>query len=134
MSDSMHNSELMMIAGQIYVRMRRCNGRIVDALYMAKNEAYAREILELAVKQPDTELLLLASRFEKLLDSAAPVLPLEPVKDATQPKPVREPSQPSIPVLRMVETPVPPAPVLSEEPVHVVTEEEVAHHYIGALR
>lgn len=156
MSDSLPNSELMMLASQIYVRLRRCNGRIVDAVYMVKNEAYAREILELAAQQPDPELQSLASRYEGWLEPEMPVLaaPAVPSEDPrlaearaaaieammmmTMPPTPLKAVPKAAPVAAApssrTPTPLPKAPVQPPEPTHVPTEEEVAQHYIGALR
>lgn len=127
MNDSAATAELMMLASQIYVRLRRCNGRIVDALYMARNEAYAREILALAVMQPDPELQVLASRFERWLDA---LLPIELPLPATGTPP--EASLPPIPVMSRVDKPEHLPVTEAAEPT--VIGEEVAQHYIGALR
>jgi len=141
MNEVPHHSELMMLASQIYVRMRRCNGRVVDAVYMVKNEDYAREILDLAMRQTDTELQMLASRYEGWLEPVQPPLPVVTV-------PVVQPVEAPVPVLTLpvkpglqvveklpVAAPVAaPVPAVMAEPAHLVTEEEVAQHYIGALR
>lgn len=127
MNDAPHHTELMMLASQIYVRMRRCNGRIVDAVYMVKNEAYAREILDLAMQQTDTELQMLASRYEGWLEPVTPVPLSVPAQAPVVDLPVL--TLPVRPGLQVVEKPQ-PAP----EPAHLVTEEEVAQHYVGALR
>jgi len=47
------NSEVFSLASQLYVRMRRCSGRVVDAIYMAQNEQYAQEILKIAAQEKD---------------------------------------------------------------------------------
>jgi hypothetical protein len=133
MNEVPHHSELMMLASQIYVRMRRCNGRVVDAVYMVKNEDYAREILDLAMQQTDTELQMLASRYEGWLEPAQaplPVVSLPVIPPVELPVPVL--TLPVKPGLQVVEK-LPVAAVMAE-PAHLVTEEEVAQHYIGALR
>lgn len=129
MNDSAATAELMMLTSQIYVRLRRCNGRIVDALYMARNEAYAREILALAVMQPDPELQVLASRFERWLDALHPLEQPLPATGAVTPP---EASLPPIPVMSRVDKPEHLPVTEAAEPT--VIGEEVAQHYIGALR
>ena len=66
MNDSVINPEFFSLASQLYVRMRRY-GRVVDAVYMAKNHDYAREILQLAGREADVEILKIIVRFEILL-------------------------------------------------------------------
>jgi len=118
MSEIQHQSELMALAGQIYVRMRRCNGRVVDALYMVKNPDYAREILDLALRQQDSELQMLAARYERFLEPEPdlPVLTPEPL--LAEPEILTE----SV------------SPVLSPASAVTPADEEVALHYVGALR
>lgn len=139
MSEPLPNSELMMLASQIYVRLRRCNGRIIDAIYMVRSPEYAREILELAIRQPDGELLALAERYEKCLVAGLP----QPASAKAADEPVAEGfgnlTMPVLPVLQLVgktgdslPKSLPDSP--AGEPGHIPTEEEVAHHYIGALR
>ncbi|MBK7299397.1 MAG: hypothetical protein IPI79_02655 [Moraxellaceae bacterium] len=65
------------MASQLYVRMRRY-GRVVDAVYMAKNHDYAREILQLAGREADVEILKIIVRFEILLAHEYPSI--EPTK------------------------------------------------------
>ena len=148
MSDSLPNSELMMLASQIYVRLRRCNGRVVDAVYMVKNEAYAREILDMAAIQPDAELQALASRYEGWLEAAVPVLSIPPAPPKEDPRiaEARAEAIQAMMLMTMPPTPLKKVEKISEkvltplpvnqpvEPTHVPTEEEVAQHYIGALR
>ena len=66
MNDAVINPEFFSLASQLYVRMRRY-GRVVDAVYMAKNHDYAREILQLAGREADVEILKIIVRFEILL-------------------------------------------------------------------
>ena len=49
----MTQAERFSLATHLYVRLRRSSGRVVDAIWMAQNDEYAREILSLAATDPD---------------------------------------------------------------------------------
>jgi hypothetical protein len=66
----MTQAERFSLATHLYVRLRRSSGRVVDALWMAQNDEYAREILRLAANDPDPETRGLAQRFGSLLESS----------------------------------------------------------------
>jgi hypothetical protein len=68
----MTQAERFSLATHLYVRLRRSSGRVVDAVWMAQNDEYAREILRLAVNDPDPETQNLAHRFQVLLGDRAP--------------------------------------------------------------
>jgi hypothetical protein len=68
MNDAVINPEFFSLASQLYVRMRRY-GRVVDAVYMAKNHDYAREILQLAGREADVEILKIIVRFEAIVSA-----------------------------------------------------------------
>jgi len=63
----MTQAERFSLATHLYVRLRRSSGRVVDAVWMAQNDEYAREILKLAAVDPDAETQSLVQRFEALL-------------------------------------------------------------------
>lgn len=138
------NPELFSLASQLYVRMRRCSGRVVDAIYMAKNDDYAQEILAIAAKEQDPEVLELVKRFTALktpksADVApakiepkvvvSPVLVEEPVKETVEKMDIF--SMTLRPFRRKAESPL-PEPSSTGHIDNI--EEEVAHHYTGALR
>lgn len=139
MSDAVINPEFFSLASQLYVRMRRY-GRVVDAVYMAKNHDYAREILQLAGREADVEILKIVVRFEALLAHEYPSVEEPTLTKAVEPeeqvavekedifsmtlRPFRK-KQPTLPEM----------PILSSVVEHTgEIEEEVAHHYVGALR
>jgi hypothetical protein len=61
-------AERFSLATHLYVRLRRSTGRVVDAIWMAQNDEYAREILRLAASDPDPETRKLVPRFGLTLD------------------------------------------------------------------
>lgn len=63
--------EKFAIATHFYVRLRRHLNRVVDAVWMAQNDDYAREILRLARGHGHEELRELADRYEALLKGAS---------------------------------------------------------------
>ncbi|GAC1628829.1 MAG: hypothetical protein NVS9B10_19170 [Nevskia sp.] len=52
------------LATHFYVRLRRHMNRVVDAVWMAQNDEYAKEIVRLAREHGHPELEILAERFE----------------------------------------------------------------------
>lgn len=139
MNEVVINPEFFSLASQLYVRMRR-SGRVVDAVYMAKNKEYAREILQLAAQETDKEILDIVQRFEGLLARDDKPVLKEPEVIAV-PEPVVEKEKEDFfsmtlrPFKRKAQT-LPDMPIV--ETVVTVNaeevEEEVAHHYVGALR
>ncbi|MCU4307144.1 hypothetical protein [Acinetobacter ursingii] len=111
--DPLVNNELFSLATQLYVRLRRETGRVVDAVYMAKNNDYAQEIMYLAASVDDRELKNLAEKLDKILNGAT----TQSLK--TSPK-----IESNLAGLRST------SPELQVE----LQQEEVPHHYIGALR
>ncbi|MCJ8160266.1 hypothetical protein MKI85_01655 [Acinetobacter sp. A7.4] len=104
--------EAFSAATLIYTRLRRVSGRVIDAMYLAENKAYARYVVDLALATGDAELVRQAERLRSFMDLDT-VIELEV----------------------MTETVVEPTHYREDE----VTEEEiyraqVHHHYIGALR
>lgn len=146
MSEAIINPEVFSLASQLYVRMRR-SGRVVDAIYMAQNSEYAREILRMASRETDREIHEIISRFEALLgreeEKTKVVKPLEPpvpvVVEPVVEKPVAEKHDIFSMTLRPLRKKHQTLPEIQVQPEvvagHTVElEEEVAHHYIGALR
>ncbi|HSW13933.1 MAG TPA: hypothetical protein VLI06_13900 [Solimonas sp.] len=69
---SMTDGDKLALSTRMYVRLRHCTGRITDAMWMAQNADYAREILKLARRGGDDELLRLADRFEEVVLGVKP--------------------------------------------------------------
>ena len=111
--DPLINNELFTLATQLYVRLRRETGRVVDAVYMAQNDAYAHEIMHLAASVEDRELKNLAEKLNKILNGAS----AQGLKTSLD-----------------VETNVSGFRSSSAELQAELQQEEVPHHYIGALR
>ncbi|MFH4351885.1 hypothetical protein WAJ70_22620, partial [Acinetobacter baumannii] len=44
------NAEAFSVSTQIYVRMRRITGRVIDALYVVQNKDYAKYVIALALE------------------------------------------------------------------------------------
>lgn len=142
MSEAIINPEVFSLASQLYVRMRR-SGRVVDAVYMAQNNEYAREILRIAARETDMEIHDIIGRFEALLgreEQKAQVLkPVEPPPAPVMEEPAAEKHDIFSMTLRPLRKKQPTLPEIKVEPEVVAghteeLEEEVAHHYIGALR
>ncbi len=57
------HTESFSIATQIYVRLRRVTGRVVDAMYLAENQDYAQYVIDLALGTQDAELTQYAERL-----------------------------------------------------------------------
>ncbi|HNC03837.1 MAG TPA: hypothetical protein PLY05_10855 [Agitococcus sp.] len=139
------NPEVFSLASQLYVRMRRCSGRVVDAVYMAKNEQYAQEILQIAAQEKDQEILDIVKRFEAILakksvDLKATMIPELPivtdmVKESEQATEKTDIFSMTFRNLRRKVADLPTVEQLNGAALHNDhLEEEVAHHYTGALR
>lgn len=66
MNEAIMNPDMFHLASQLYVKMRR-SGRVVDAVYMAQNSEYAHEVLRIAARETDADVLDMVARFEALL-------------------------------------------------------------------
>lgn len=110
------NAEAFTIATQMYVRLRRVCGRVIDVMYLVNNQDYAKHVLDIALDTQDPELQRFVARLSPLIalypEASSPVLEnnLNVEKD-----------------------------MVSDAYSMEVTEEEiyqaqVHHHYIGALR
>ncbi|WP_192455770.1 hypothetical protein [Acinetobacter oleivorans] len=103
------NADAFSVATQIYVRMRRVTGRVIDAMYVIQNKDYAKYVITVALETEDDELKRCVERLRSLVDT----LP--------------EPSQKeTLPVARTDED--------SEITAEDIYRAQVPHHYIGALR
>ncbi|CAM4426401.1 hypothetical protein F901_03294 [Acinetobacter dispersus] len=112
------NAEAFTIATQMYVRLRRVCGRVIDVMYLVNNQDYAKHVLEVALATEDQELARFVARLSPLIDLYA------------------EPSV-AVPEIKAEAKKV-KAEVLETYSVEVTEEEiyqaQVHHHYIGALR
>ncbi|EPF93421.1 hypothetical protein GCM10025882_23760 [Acinetobacter gyllenbergii] len=112
------NAEAFTIATQMYVRLRRVCGRVIDVMYLVNNKDYAKHILELALATQDPELERFVLRLSPLID-----LYPEPATLVNETK-VEEKKQ-AVEVLESYSMEV------TEEEIY---QAQVHHHYIGALR
>jgi hypothetical protein len=144
MSEAVLNPEFFSLASQLYVRMRRY-GRVVDAVYMAKNQDYAREILQLAVREADVEILKIVLRFETLLEQEypskvsekvdVPAAVVEPKVEKVEKEDIFSMTLRPFKKMAAKQPTSPELPALSVVAEHTEEmEEKVAHHYMGALR
>lgn len=118
--DETVNAEFFSLASQLYVRLRRHTGRVIDTVYMAQNEQYAREILALAASQADAELSNLTTRLNLLLASVGLDIPV--LNEAVVLPVVKPASVAPVPVVR------------NQAALEAEHKEEAAQHYIGSLR
>ncbi|ETR95583.1 hypothetical protein [Acinetobacter lactucae] len=103
------NADAFSVATQIYVRMRRVTGRVIDAMYVVQNKDYAKYVITLALETEDDELKRCVERLKSLVDT------------------IPEPSQKEeIAVVKVNEE--------SEITAEDIYRAQVPHHYIGALR
>ncbi|WP_111895907.1 hypothetical protein [Acinetobacter sp. MB5] len=111
--DKKVEKEIFDIATQLYVRLRRIAGRVIDVVYLEHNLEYAQEVVKLALTTGDAELHRLGSRLDAILSGGTVATQVANVKFVA-------PVGASSPALDDLPTPV--------------LKEEVPHHYIGALR
>lgn len=111
--DNKVQKEIFDLATQLYVRLRRIAGRVIDVVYLEHNLEYAHEVIKLALETGDAELHRLALRLEAVLTHGTVATQVATVKFVA---PVSE---------AILSTDELPSPILKEE---------VPHHYIGALR
>ncbi|MDC5394098.1 hypothetical protein OHW68_09415 [Acinetobacter baumannii] len=114
MKDMMGNgfiadAEAFTLATQIYVRMRRVTGRVIDAMYVVQNRDYARYVIALALEAEDDELKRCVERLMVLTDS----IPVQSQKEMKVSIQTSEESE-----------------ITAED----IYRAQVPHHYIGALR
>ncbi|HHP7907897.1 hypothetical protein [Acinetobacter baumannii] len=103
------NAEAFTLATQIYVRMRRVTGRVIDAMYVVQNKDYAKYVIALALEAEDDELKRCVERLMVLTDS----IPVQSQKEMTVSIQTSEESE-----------------ITAED----IYRAQVPHHYIGALR
>lgn len=103
------NAEAFTLATQIYVRMRRVTGRVIDAMYVVQNKDYAKYVIALALEAEDDELKRCVERLMVLTDS----IPEQSQKEMTVSIQTSEESE-----------------ITAED----IYRTQVPHHYIGALR
>ncbi|EPA3097345.1 hypothetical protein ACQ3AW_003432 [Acinetobacter baumannii] len=103
------NAEAFTLATQIYVRMRRVTGRVIDAMYVVRNKDYAKYVIALALEAEDDELKRCVERLMVLTDS----IPEQSQKEMTVSIQISEESE-----------------ITAED----IYRAQVPHHYIGALR
>jgi hypothetical protein len=76
----MQDSDKLAIAAHLSVRLRRATGRVIDVEWLVRDRVYAREILQLALAQPDqAELLRWARKLDVALGLSPPATGLVPV-------------------------------------------------------
>lgn len=103
------NADAFSVATQIYVRMRRVTGRVIDAMYVIQNKDYAKYVITVALETEDDELKRCVERLRSLVDT----LP--------------EPSQKE----KLADVKVDEDSEITAEDIY---RAQVPHHYIGALR
>lgn len=103
------NADAFSVATQIYVRMRRVTGRVIDAMYVIQNKDYAKYVITVALETEDDELKRCVERLRSLVDT----LPEPPQKETLAVVNVDEESE-----------------ITAED----IYRAQVPHHYIGALR
>ncbi|WP_433848030.1 hypothetical protein [Acinetobacter proteolyticus] len=112
------NAEAFTIATQMYVRLRRVCGRVIDVMYLVNNKDYAKHILELALATQDPEL-------ERFVLRLSPLVDLHPESAALVTEVKVEEKKQAVEVLESYSMEV------TEEEIY---QAQVHHHYIGALR
>ncbi|MEB7642856.1 hypothetical protein [Acinetobacter pittii] len=103
------NADAFSVATQIYVRMRRVTGRVIDALYVVQNKDYAKYVIGLAIESDDDELKRCVERLKSLVDTIPELSQKEKITVVND----DEDSE------------------ISAEDIY---RAQVPHHYIGALR
>jgi len=117
-SEVLVNAEAFAIATQIYVRLRRVCGRVIDVMYLVNNKDYAKHIVDIALSTEDEELEKQVTRLRPLIDLyPEPAVMIEESKvEAKKQKEVQQETY--------------SMDVTAEE----IYQAQVHHHYIGALR
>ncbi|KXZ63010.1 MULTISPECIES: hypothetical protein [Acinetobacter] len=117
-SEVLVNAEAFAIATQMYVRLRRVCGRVIDVMYLVNNKDYAKHIVEIALSTEDEEL-------EKQVTRLRPLIDLYP-----EPAVIIEESKVEAKKQKEVHQETYSMDVTAEE----IYQAQVHHHYIGALR
>ncbi|RYY78159.1 MAG: hypothetical protein EOO69_11915 [Moraxellaceae bacterium] len=112
------NGEFFSLASQLYVRLRRQQGRVIDSVYMTQNQDYAQEILRLARVNADADMAGLIRRIEQFFPAVVCDIPVlhEQVSGTMEQDGTTLGSR------------------LAAEIEDKFAQQEVPHHYIGALR
>lgn len=86
------------IATHLYMRLRRSGGRVIDVMWMLRDEKYAREIVDFARGSTDPETRRFAERYADLLSGGgrkpAPAPPPRPVLPSVRAAPAEAPVLP----------------------------------------
>jgi hypothetical protein len=117
-SEVLVNAEAFAIATQMYVRLRRVCGRVIDVMYLVNNKDYAKHIVDIALSTEDEEL-------EKQVTRLRPLIDLYP-----EPAVIIEESKVEAKKQKEVQQETYSMDVTAEE----IYQAQVHHHYIGALR
>jgi hypothetical protein len=112
------NSEAFAVATQMYVRLRRVCGRVIDVMYLMHDPSYARYVAEIALASQDVELQRQVARLSNSLDlyPEPPMLEVEEIQITALEK------------MEDFET------YTQEATAEEIYQAQVSHHYIGALR
>lgn len=112
------NSEAFAVATQMYVRLRRVYGRVIDVMYLVHDPSYARYVAEIALASQDVELQRQVARLSNCLDlyPEPPMLEVEEIQITALEK------------MEDFET------YTQEATAEEIYQAQVSHHYIGALR
>ena len=112
------NSEAFAVATQMYVRLRRVCGRVIDVMYLVHDPSYARYVAEIALASQDVELQRQVARLSNCLDlyPEPPMLEVEEIQITALEK------------MEDFET------YTQEATAEEIHQAQVSHHYIGALR
>jgi hypothetical protein len=90
----MSDTERFSVATHLYVRLRRTSSRVIDPVWMARDDGYAREILKSARTSTDPEVLKLVERFEVLMGSTPRQKPAATAPTAGPEAPAATPEEP----------------------------------------
>ena len=112
------NYEAFAVATQMYVRLRRVCGRVIDVMYLVHDPSYARYVAEIALASQDVELQRQVARLSNCLDlyPEPPMLEVEEIQITALEK------------MEDFET------YTQEATAEEIYQAQVSHHYIGALR
>ncbi len=87
----MSDDRLSAIATHLYVRLRRDGGRVIDVIWLTRNQDYAREVLRLARMIPDAEVQRMTDTFEQIMFGTAPKRAAPPPPQPIAQGPLEEP-------------------------------------------
>ena len=78
--------ELFAAATQLYVRLRRVNGRVIDIQYMMENLDYAKYVIKYAENIQDNELMRYLNRVKEFYTTTDQVMNVQHVPISEQTK------------------------------------------------